>query len=28
MAERVEHWFNRRYKDARRDIYLIRTETG
>ena len=28
MAKRVEHWFNRRYKDARRDIYLLRTETG
>ena len=28
MAKRVEHWFNRRYKGARRDIYLIRTETG
>jgi hypothetical protein len=28
MAKRVEHLFNRRYKDARREIYLIRTETG
>ena len=28
MAERVEHHFNRRYHDARRDIYLIHTETG
>jgi hypothetical protein len=28
MAERVEHWFNRRYKDARLDVYLLRTETG
>lgn len=24
----MEHWFNQRYKDARRDIYLLRTETG
>jgi hypothetical protein len=28
MAERVEHWFNRRYQAARRDVYLLRTETG
>jgi hypothetical protein len=28
MAEQVEHWFNRRYKTARRDVYLIRTGTG
>ena len=28
MAERVEHWFNRRYGHSRRDVYLIRTETG
>jgi hypothetical protein len=28
MAERVEHWFNRRYKDSRLDVYLLRTETG
>ncbi|MGK5680165.1 hypothetical protein [Actinoplanes sp. URMC 104] len=28
MAERIEHHFNRRYHAARRDIYLIRTETG
>ncbi|MEV6489307.1 hypothetical protein AB0M20_11860 [Actinoplanes sp. NPDC051633] len=28
MAEQVEHWFNRRYQRARRDVYLIRTETG
>jgi hypothetical protein len=28
MAEHVEHWFNRRYKMNRRDVYLIRTETG
>jgi hypothetical protein len=27
MAERVEHWFSR-YKDSRRDVYLLRTETG
>ena len=28
MAERVEHWFNRRYSRGRRDVYLLRTETG
>ena len=28
MAERVEHWFNRRYGLNRRDVFLIRTETG
>jgi hypothetical protein len=28
MAERVEHWFNRRYHSGRRDVYLLRTETG
>ena len=28
MAERVEHWFNRRYGGSRRDVFLIRTETG
>ena len=28
MAERMEHWFNRRYGANRRDIYLIRTDTG
>jgi hypothetical protein len=28
MAERVEHWFNRRYGVSRRDVYLLRTETG
>jgi hypothetical protein len=28
MAERVEHWFNRRYGVNRRDVYLLRTETG
>jgi hypothetical protein len=28
MAERVEHWFNRRYGVGRRDVFLIRTETG
>jgi hypothetical protein len=28
MAQRVEHWFNRRYREGRRDIYLICTETG
>ena len=28
MATRVEHWFNRRYGVRRRDVFLIRTETG
>ena len=28
MATRVEHWFNRRYGNGRRDVYLLRTETG
>ena len=28
MAERVEHWFNRRYGMSRRDVFLLRTETG
>ena len=28
MADRVEHWFNRRYGKARRDVYLLRTPTG
>ena len=28
MAERVEHWFNRRYGVSRRDVCLLRTETG
>jgi hypothetical protein len=28
MAEQVEHWFNRRWGRGRRDVYLIRTETG
>ncbi|XVU24239.1 hypothetical protein ACQPZJ_44585 [Actinoplanes sp. CA-054009] len=28
MAERLEHWFNRRYGVHRRDIYLLRTPTG
>lgn len=28
MARRVEHHFNRRYGPNRRDVYLIRTETG
>ena len=27
MPERVEHWFNRRYGHARRDVYLLRTTT-
>ena len=28
MAERVEHWFNRRYGVRPRDVFLLRTETG
>jgi hypothetical protein len=28
MAERVEHWFNRRYGVNRRDVYLLRTPSG
>jgi hypothetical protein len=28
VAERIEHWFNRRYGLSRRDVYLLRTETG
>ncbi|WP_250002102.1 hypothetical protein [Actinoplanes sp. M2I2] len=28
MVERVEHRFNRKYHDGRRDIYLHRTRTG
>jgi hypothetical protein len=28
MAGRIEHWFNRRYGVNRRDVYLLRTETG
>ena len=28
MAERVEHWFNRRYGVSRRDVFLQRTEIG
>ncbi|MCA2215044.1 hypothetical protein [Jidongwangia harbinensis] len=28
MAHRVEHWFNRRYGVGRRDVYLLRTESG
>jgi len=28
MAERVEHHFNRRYGQNRRDVFLIRTTTG
>jgi predicted DNA-binding WGR domain protein len=28
VAERIEHWFNRRYGVNRRDVYLLRTETG
>jgi hypothetical protein len=28
VDHRVEHWFNRRWRDGRRDIFLIRTPTG
>ena len=28
MAERLEHWFNRRYGVGRYDVFLLRTETG
>jgi hypothetical protein len=28
MAKQVEHWFNRRWGVARRDVHLLRTETG
>ncbi|MCY1144042.1 hypothetical protein OWR29_39115 [Actinoplanes sp. Pm04-4] len=28
MAERIEHHFNRVWRAGRRDIYLLRTETG
>jgi hypothetical protein len=28
MGSRVQHWFNRRYGLNRRDVFLIRTETG
>lgn len=28
MARHVEHWFNRKWGHARRDVYLIRTPTG
>ena len=28
MAQRVEHWFNRRYGMSRRDVFLLRTESG
>jgi hypothetical protein len=28
VAERVEHWFNRRYGVGRRDVFPLRTETG
>ena len=28
MAARVEYWFNRRYGVNRRDVFLIRTESG
>lgn len=28
MIRRVEHWFNRRYGMSRRDVYLLRTDTG
>ncbi|MFI5893785.1 hypothetical protein ACIA5D_27160 [Actinoplanes sp. NPDC051513] len=28
MAKQVEHWNNRQWGMARRDVYLLRTETG
>ena len=28
VAQRIEHWFNRRYGMSRRDVFLLRTETG
>jgi hypothetical protein len=28
MNDQVEHWFNRRWGIARRDVYLLRTPTG
>jgi hypothetical protein len=28
VSKQVEHWFNRRWGIGRRDVYLIRTETG
>jgi hypothetical protein len=28
MAEHVEHWFNRKWGRARRDVFLIRTPSG
>jgi hypothetical protein len=28
MGTQVEHWFNRRYKSGRRDVYLVDTGTG
>ena len=28
MAERVEHWFNRRWGLSRYDVFLLRTPTG
>ncbi|MBM2623421.1 hypothetical protein JIG36_48795 [Actinoplanes sp. LDG1-06] len=28
MVERIAHYFNRRYRGARRDVYLNRTEAG
>jgi hypothetical protein len=28
MARRGEHWFNRRYGVNRRDVFLMRTDTG
>jgi hypothetical protein len=28
MADRVKHWFNRRYGVNRRDVYLLRTPSG
>lgn len=28
MQGQVEHWFNRRWHQTRRDVYLLRTPTG
>jgi hypothetical protein len=28
VAELLEHWFNRLYRQGRRDVYLLRTPTG
>jgi hypothetical protein len=28
MSKTIEHWFNHQWGMARRDVYLLRTETG